>query len=46
MVSALDCAIRDTADEQLAGDEVDDERYQTGEDGCRHVDVVLLNALD
>src|SRR3954447_9005149 len=46
MASALHRARGDAAHEQFAGDEIDDQRDQAGEQRGRHVDVVFLHALD
>src|SRR5262245_30372384 len=43
---ALHRARGDAAHEQPAGDEIDGERHEAGEDGCRHVDVIFAHALD
>src|SRR6478735_4608539 len=46
MRSTLHCAGGDAADEKPPRHEVDDERHESREDRCRHVDVVFLHALD
>src|SRR6187399_2242151 len=44
--STLYRARGDAAHEQSAGDEIDGERHEAGDDGSSHVDVVFTHALD
>src|SRR5690348_10482600 len=44
--STLHCASGDATDEKSPRHEIDDERHESCQDRCGHVDVVFLHALD